>query len=519
MNEQDRRDWENEVSDPLQATLERVRSRRVPDESVERSLTAAEMIDDLQPEPGVNRRPDATQRSGSRSFSRPLTALAVGVLVAVPTAWVLLSESSAWGQVVKAISGRSWMCLTLQTTEQPLPEGEELPKIVMWFSGDRRIAAMERPDAVLWSQFAKGDSWRFDRKAKTLRRSSAQSHDAEHVQLLTNMLFHLKPTVAGADVELSKSKKGRVERDGRDWDLFSFDYEVTSGETTYHEKYWLRVDTETHLPVELKRQIVHDDEGSPIAIFAVTYPDIGPIDIYALGVPKDLQVVDTRSMKKYFQPRKRQPVGEYKATVLRFHAGTPGWMIETERHQYNAAGLLAERGDIEAVSELTDRVYRKGYGPSKTPPTAWWVEEVNQRMKFEVFHPTEPNLMPNRCYLAYGGESDYETIRLSDGRIKGLEHTIELRGPKLGVWLDPERDLIVRRYEYIEEDSIDVTQFDEVVQGPCGNWFPVRWRRGCVEERGALLGDKQPVDGITMSLFIADIQFPEHPEGSRSSEE
>ncbi len=81
--------------------------------------------------------------------------------------------------------------------------------------------------------------------------------------------------------------------------------------------------------------------------------------------------------------------------------------------------------------------------------------------------------------MPYGGVDSYRSLHVS--KLKGLEGMVELRGPKLSVWLDPERDLIVRRYETVDDDGgITVWQHDDVIQDSKGVSSPSSGvRRAC----------------------------------------
>ena len=62
------------------------------------------------------------------------------------------------------------------------------------------------------------------------------------------------------------------------------DYEVT-----------FRVDRTTQLPVEMRStEKFASNDPTDERIYAIDYPETGPSDIYALGVPRDAKVVDRR---------------------------------------------------------------------------------------------------------------------------------------------------------------------------------------------------------------------------------
>lgn len=504
----DNKQWECELPPEARATLDRIRDVQVPRESVERVVAAAVALGQEDKEPPVVSANEIQSRASVRSSTRAVAWIAAMVVVALSATIVLISQRSAWAQVISAVADRPWMRLTLQKPTFELPPGETVPNVVMWFSGDRRIAALDMPGKLHWLNVPKKDEWVYDLKSETIRRGVIDSADGEHVGLMMAMLHQLKapmPDQRGG-VTVTKQERAEVRHDNQTWDLFRFELEVSAGQG---QRFEIRVDQQTHRPMELKRWFISDGKlGEYPATFAIDYPDAGPDDVYALGAPKDARVFDVRNLDKYFPERKSRETADYEAIVVHFYGSKPlAWVFEAQRFRHNAGGTTGERADIEKVFELSQSVYSGSYGPSKTPPAKWWAEEAD-RLPMEHYEVTSSNAPHDQCYMPYGGPSNYESLHESDGTLPGLEDTIELRGPKLSVWLDPARDLIVRRYEMVAEDgSIDVWQYDEVRQGPNGTWFPKVTRRGHVDKRGAALDNEQETDGVSVTIAIAEIDF------------
>jgi hypothetical protein len=90
----------------------------------------------------------------------------------------------------------------------------------------------------------------------------------------------------------------------------------------------LRVDLETQVAVEMRStEKYSSDDPTVERVYAIDYPEAGPADVYALGVPRDANVVDRRHartndskeirdfLEAYVQARGK-PLEPFKATVL-----------------------------------------------------------------------------------------------------------------------------------------------------------------------------------------------------------
>ena len=286
----------------------------------------------------------------------------------------------------------------------------------------------------------------------------------------------------------------------------------------------LRVDPETHRPVELRRwQIVDGERSAMYATFAIDYPEQGAEDIYALGAPGNVPVLDVRDMQTYFVERDWPEPADYEAIVYRTPTGVHQLKVVGDgmRFRHNDAGTSVEKVDFEEWYTVLN------LNGSQPQSIEWWADEVSRarmnyhqpntdrellqhRLLFGTFS-SHVNGQPVQSYL-YGGPSDFVSVH-TETSLAGLEGTIELRGPERSVWLDPQRDMIVRRSERVVDDEfspVKVTQFDEVQQGPADVWFPRRWRQGRVAERGNELDNTfRGSSVLNTQLWVAEIEFGE----------
>lgn len=90
-----------------------------------------------------------------------------------------------------------------------------------------------------------------------------------------------------------------------------------------------RVDRTTQLPVEMRStEKFASNDPTDERIYAIDYPETGPSDIYALGVPRDAKVVDRRrariktskDIKEFlavYERARSKPLEPFTMTVLR----------------------------------------------------------------------------------------------------------------------------------------------------------------------------------------------------------
>lgn len=469
--------------------------------------------------------PRTTLRSSSRMgkshrlrFFLRANCVAASVMLAVCLSSFLLRQSAAWAQVVQAVADKPWMRLTLQRPKLEQRADEEFPEVVFWFSGDRKIAAMKQPEELRWLDVRENEEWAYNAKSESIRRGGLDTRNRHYAQLMIAILNRFDAPLPGKSpdgLEVLSTMQDEVVVGDKVVDCFTCIFRDENA-TIKQQTLVVHVDQESHLPLEMRMLRGQADAEFPPLRFTIDYPQEGPQDIYALGAPRQTHIVDGRDVDpdKYFRARPRQPAADYEAIVFRGMASSPlAWASDAYRFHHNAGGTIVERANPIKLLTLSIDVRENGLGPSRNPPATWWAEQID-RLSMDEFQMDLFNCPHGLCYSPYGGPSDYDSVH--SGVLDGLEHTIELRGPKLGVWLDPKRDMIVRRYEQVLDDgSIDVWQCDKVQKGPNGVWFARRSRRGRVEERGAPLDNLQETDGmltwvdITVIKFQQDIENPE----------
>ncbi len=503
----DHESWEHEAG--LHASLHSIRSEAPPTDSVERFLARATTIGHAASGEAEHRaiaapRP-VTHLSSSPKVQYPfVAALAMIVVVVASLTFTLFSSRSAWAQVVAGLGKHAWIRLTLQPPTGQTGVTNATDKVSIWLSGDRTIAAIASQQQSAWVNLSSGDQYQLMQGAQHILVTKFQSVERNGIAPLLESLapFELKlgPNVPDR-VSVHQTSRDPVVVDGVSHIDYTFAYPLDHNEPS-QATVVVRVDQASQKPVQLKvRQ----------AIFKIDYPESGPTDIYALGVPKNTTVTDLRHMERQLEGRTPPMNVDYEATEVAVLAGLEGrWLNEAKRYRSMAGVAQMEVASLDQVLALAES--SRTTTPSPGTPTIhdsdWWFNKVSQ-LTFQA-QEWNPYAFPHsRCYAPIGALQEYQSATASS--LAGLEGTIELRGTRRSVWLDPQRDFVVRRMETVAEDgSISVTQLDELVQDSQGHWFVTRWRNGRVDQRGGELPmttDREHPDHVATMVFTARIHF------------
>lgn len=534
--------WEQEAG--LHASLRAIRSDKPPAESVERFLArvtrigsepSAERLTTAKGErsavagsqqntpSGQDTNADRTTKAARRSIAkthssrthryRLAAALAMVLVVMTSLSLTLFSSRSAWSQVVAGLGKHAWIRLTLQPPATPTTEAERTQAASIWLNGNRTIAAISSTQQNAWVDLVSGDQFQLMQGAPHVLVTKLQSSERNGITPLLESLapFELKLGITIPDqVSIHQTARESVVIGGVPYTDYTFTYQPPDTLTSPH-KVIVRVDQESQQPVQLTiRQ----------AVFTIDYPEAGPTDIYSLGVSRQTPVTDLRHMEQYVENRTPPAYDDYEAIELAVLAGLEGqWINEAKRYRSSAGVVQMEAPSLDQVLSLAEST-RAATSPPATPATStsatppakhdtdWWFNQVSQ-LDFQTQEWSPYGFPHSRGYTPIGAPQDYRSAIASS--LAGLEGTIELRAARRSVWLDPQRDFIVRRIETVAEDgSISVTQMDEMIQDSQGHWFVTRWRNGRVNERGgelAMTVDRESPNRVATVVFTAKIQF------------
>lgn len=456
------------------------------------------------------------QRGNRRRFVRVslATGLAAMVLAAL---FVAFGHQDAWAQVAKAMGSKPWVRWKFQVPkDMTIPEDFQAPEC--WFSAEKKVFAGRAILSAYYTDLAGQESYNYWPQTKTVSRSLTtdnQNVDIGHFETLLRLVSEGDRAlrVSESPIQIVSRKRRDVPDGDRRWIEYTFacrdsrrtikDYQVT-----------FRVDPKTQLPVEMRStEKYSSNDPADERVYAIDYPETGPGDIYALGVPRDAKVVDRRRAKvetakeikqflaAYVDARSK-PLERFSATVL---------ISSPTKHLsdiFNAM-LVKEDGGVEHIDHeplmaLRNSLWSKKIAlPADADRLTWWKEKIEGMTSKPMHRGGE--FMPHRVgyptdLLTMGASPvDNPDCRITLDRqpMLGPKGTVllQIRTETTGVfndafyWIAPDRDYMVLRHElHFSKDHAawnnSVTIIDELKQSPGGRWYATAVRMGRIEKHG-----------------------------------
>lgn len=272
MNEHD----DGRVLDVLESATESLRETEVPDGPSQQ--LAASTVAAIIAQTG----PTTTFAPRGRKRRRRLVAASVVTVATVASAVLIAllahpSPSVGWADVTKAIQSQKWIRGT-----GALTGGR---RGTMWLSPERQIWADQ---AEHWYRFFDGrERAKYEYFGGAIVKSPLGEEDARRVlpiDALSQDKDAIGPWLFGS-VKIVDQERREVMEGGKKW--IEFQMVLFPGEANQAT---LRVDPETRLPVYLF--VTSPDDASQSHKWEFDYPEEGPTDIYALGVPRETKIDD-----------------------------------------------------------------------------------------------------------------------------------------------------------------------------------------------------------------------------------
>jgi len=343
------------------------------------------------------------------------------------------------------------------------------------------------------------------------------------------------------------------------------DYRVTVTDPRSEQplRMLFRVDAATRLPSLCRLNVQH--EGKPASVETrFDYPERGPADLYDLGVPRTAQRVDrvpAGDVKRIVETIQvgRERMDNYRAVFVIHHEGPNNrWWLDQPLIFYRKgmkfradypAGSTGKLSDTKRPDEGEDlgkwwrertkffRYFPKyvvrdattfisEVKPITVPDGTYHAEIASVSIRESPnkpgeFYPPEWSMRPEfACRPPMGlGDSHMEPVvemHPTDGppdcvRLS-IRHTSDkgrINEKGVGIpdgyryWLDPQRDFIVIRSEFIVRDAnghekvIDRNTIEETARSPQGVWYASKIRRSFPDPVG-----KQKFDDQVYQLYV-----------------
>ena len=461
-----------------------------------------------------------------------LTCAAAGLLVAV--LGLLLRPRTSFAEVATAVLKQPWV--HLRTARAGEGEGE------LWFSPARNVVATRQHDSITYEDYRLQVVDSYDPTDKVVYHApivwKSRAHDYEAmVEALAALLqaerLPEKPLAhldflgpQRATMRVLDQRVEKITEAGHNW--LDYHLTVTDPRTELPLRMLFRVDAVTRLPTLWRLDGQHD--GKPANVETrFDYPERGPADLYDLGVPRTAQRVD------------RVPAGDAKRIVETLKAG------RERMDDYRAVFVMHTEGiDYAWWTDQPIIFYRKGtkfradypagstgnLAATKRPAQGvdlgkWWRERTKFFRYYPQYvvrdattfasnlkssadpdgtlhaeivsvqswksgnnpgedYPPEWSMRPESVVDMHppGGPPGCVLLRVRHTSAKGRVDEKGIGIPDaFRYWLDPARDFIVMRWDWVMRDATGqekVTESDiteETARSPQGVWYATKIRR------------------------------------------
>ena len=198
------------------------------------------------------------------------------------------SRSAGWEDVLQAVRARPWMRGTVTYLD-----GKQG---TMWLSLKEKLWAFRTEDSMQFFDGGQHAKYEFETRNKQILKLPLGEEDAQRVMPIENLSRDKQ--VLGSWLfgeKIVDQKRREIEELGQKW--IEFDLVLWRGDTNHAT---LRVDPKTKLPVFMLVKSPIDSKKSFKWLF--DYPEEGPHDIYALGIPAAIPIDETAFWTKTATP-------------------------------------------------------------------------------------------------------------------------------------------------------------------------------------------------------------------------
>ncbi|HEY4311344.1 MAG TPA: hypothetical protein VGN12_17985 [Pirellulales bacterium] len=512
---------------PLAEAVERIRYTLPPSEAVQRVGRRAIGLEIAAPA-------RAPQRY------RRLSAYLAGGLAAAAVAALVLTMNShdAWAQTAKKLRGKAWVHITLKLPDGVPTPDEGLPQ--MWFSAQARRAANKFGKRARWIDLAQQESWSYDPQEDALQVANtrdSQTSELGFIELLLTLVMAGETDEAPPTTkhEILDRERRAVNEGGRRWHEFSFKCRDPQRNGEWHVTF--RVNPQTGLPFEMvSTEKMAANDPAPERTFTLDYPESGPTDIFALGVPRSAKLVDKRrkpagnegmlkELLATYARARALPIEPY--TCMTLHTTADDRDVHFAfRVEMSHEGPQVRTYDLDQLIALRQRVWSKEL---KVPADAemWWQEQI---LKMPLTEGAHAHAVPHQVGFptitghAWEGvvpefDNPDVVVTLEDEPKMGPAGTKLVRVRletavgfnDAAYWIAPDRGHMILRQDLRfkkerEPFDVQVWTIDETAQSPRGRWYATRARVGRVTEIGDELAEKGGEITTSRYRYLVDFE-------------
>ncbi len=296
-------------------------------------------------------------------------------------------SSAAWAQVIEAVRARPWIHGIVEVSN-----GADSERGEVWYSPTMGIAASHHGEVITFDDLRLKIRQTYDPARVCVVRVPTPDFIGKEVESFDAMLREIfrNETEIGTPLpqtEVVNQRRREVEREGRRW----IDYELSirrqlegpSG-TILTGEMVIRVDPETRLPHSMRVTTLRPDvQVRSESVIQFDYPEEGPADIYALGVPRSAKVDDRVPVGDVARIVAANEVGRerltsYCAVVMKW-SGEPRDLLQpapyrlwTTRNRWRLEWARTTPEVLEAV----EAIRAAGELPADLGTSDWWKEHL-----------------------------------------------------------------------------------------------------------------------------------------------
>lgn len=337
----------------------------------------ATLLDETQAEHATT----PARANSRRQFSKVLVTC--GIAAALLIAFMMQSPSS-WAQVQEALQSRAWIRFRAKLDNGSVQEN--------WLSIPQQKSAFRDGPIAQYVDMRSDLQFDYEESRGSIVRAPlrADSGSASIFALFEQLMLGKNPNVDQVDhAKVVDTRSRTVSENGKQW----LDIELTLQRGTSEldnkrlERLEFRVDPTIKLPQTMTISILDGGPGLPAdaqrkIVFEMDYPEQGPNDIYALGIPRDTKLDDrvpsddaNRALKALAAGR--NDFDSYCAIV--FHPAKPD-------QPFNAlwpARVVWRRGNQVRVEKCFPVEDWSPYSekPEGISDLAWWKEQLDKHFR------------------------------------------------------------------------------------------------------------------------------------------
>ncbi|MGO8751216.1 MAG: hypothetical protein ACLQNE_35160 [Thermoguttaceae bacterium] len=455
-----------------------------------------------------------------------LLTVAAALLVAV----LLLRwdrRSVAWAKTVRAVAEKPWLHSMIT-----MPDGK---KGESWFSPRHDVMATRSDEYTCWADLEQKTREYYEPKSNTVVRiPDDERGDGFGLFAMVFRAFlstETGRTIGAGRFKLIHRRQDVVVEGGNRWieQRFELDDQDNPYQSELGAGEWIvYVAPDTHLPFRLD-QIILKKEGKGlgpskrwVVRYDIDYPEAGPANIYALGVPKTARMID-----RLWEPSRAEAkrlLGSVRAARWRsdsYYALVVEGPDDQDWLDYFLLYRTWRSGSRWRVETSSGDVRHHELRPKDADDATWWKQKA-EKIRFVPYEvcdgkwlwrykntgeksrqPAFPPGLEKGAYIYNANfhpeyfarplahllspeDAQPNDVKLNAKPTSGPPHTLllEVHDSNPGgypqiwrFWVDPERGYLVMRYEELvardgKEEIIRRHAIEGVTQDPDGQWYP-----------------------------------------------